>query len=259
MPNTMTKAEYAAAFGRSFSLLAAYPLRWLIATVVFLVVVEATSAIPYVGFVVKLSLAGVFARQWMRMFADADAGRPPRLRTFLGAFRQPVSELWPLIFGAVAPFVVGIALLAATGDGWSSIRFFFGHLGETPPPDVAHWLVLKAALYVVGAFLWSIAPVVAFGRGRGASAIGIALTTALRNPAATVTLFVGAVVLEVASLGLSLLPKAITIVTGLALLVVFFAWLMAATYAFAATALRVVPTSHPDVDLVVAEPDVASS
>ena len=144
MPVSLTRIEFFAAPSKSVALVARYPPRWLLNTVLFLIVVEGSGTMPYVGFLVKRTLAGVFARHWIRMFVDADAGRPPRLRSVLGAFARPSDEVWPLVLCALAPFFVGIVALGVFGQGRAPLQFLFGRPGDRPLPDQAHWLIFRS-------------------------------------------------------------------------------------------------------------------
>ncbi len=97
LPHVLSLSEIGASAKEALSLLAAYPFRWLVLTVLFLIVVEGLMFIPYVGFIVKLSMAALLGTQIIVMFAAAANRRVPRFKILLGAFailfkREPPSE-----------------------------------------------------------------------------------------------------------------------------------------------------------------------
>ena len=95
----------------AWALLAAYPLRWLAVVVVFLLVVESLMFIPYVGFLVKLAVAGIVVPQVVLLFVEAARGVAPSPMGLLGAFSFPPSTMLVLVAAALLPFAAGILFL----------------------------------------------------------------------------------------------------------------------------------------------------
>lgn len=258
MPRSLTFAAFLDSLRRSVALLRAFPFRWLLFTILFLAAVESLMFIPYIGFVVKLAVAGVLYPQWMLMFADADAGRKPMLRTFLGGFARPVSELWVLIVAGVIPFLIGIAYLMIAGGGWQGAAFFFGHFGATRPPDVDRYLAFKVVMNVVGMAFVFVPGAVALRGLSGLAALVGSLRAAACNWAVVLFFFAMSVAFEFLSNALPALlplPKLSTGILLVVLLIAFLAWSISFAYTISAHAfgLKADRSSIPAADCRAAD------
>src|SRR5436190_1975759 len=134
MPTALSFSEIAASASHAVALIARHPLRWLLLTLVYLVAVEALMFIPYIGFLVKLAVAGIVGAQVLALCLASDAGDVPRLRALPRAFLLPVSSQIVLSLSALIPFGVGMLYLLQQG-GVDAIRFFFGNVLTEHPPN----------------------------------------------------------------------------------------------------------------------------
>ena len=231
MSHALTRAEFNAALRQSVALLRAHPFKWLAITVVFLIVVESLTFIPYIGFLVKLSVAGLLVAQWVRMFADVDAGGAPRFRTFVEALALPWSAQWILVVAAVTPFVIGIVHLAVTGGGWQGVEFFFGHMTKASAPDAGRFFVFKFVMSLVGMLFVFVPGAVVLRGMTGIPALTLALRAAAQNWRVVLFFFAAGSAFEGLQAALSTLPvPALAIVIAIATLLIFLAWSIAFSY-----------------------------
>jgi hypothetical protein len=238
MSHALTLAEFKAALRHSVALLSARPLKWLAITVVFLIAVESLMFIPFIGFLVKLSVAGLLVAQWMRMFVDVDAGHAPRLRTFVDALALPWSAQWILVVAAITPFLIGIVFLAATGGGWQGAAFFFGHMAKEAAPDAGRFFVFKFVMALVSTLFAFVAGAVVLRGMAGIPALTLALRAAAQNWRVMLFFLATGTAFEGLQATLSALPiPLVAIAIALATLPVYLAWTIAFSYALSVRAL----------------------
>jgi hypothetical protein len=227
-------SEIFTAASEAWGLLASYPFRWLAVVLVFLVAVESLMLIPYVGFVVKLALAGIVVPQVIAIFAAAAQGKAPNPLGMLGAFSLPLSTQAVLVCASLLPFFLGIGFLYFKG-GSQAIEFFFGNIFKARPPSAALFGQFKYVMQLTAIPLTLLAGAVAVKGLVGVSALSSALSAAIENWLPVLLLALLAVAFEWSSAQLpSVLPKPIAAAVGGVLLVVFLAWSFALTYTVSA-------------------------
>jgi hypothetical protein len=237
MPHALSFAEFLAALRKSFALPSSHPLRWLALTILFLVAVEATSLVPYVGFFIKVTLASLMVRQWMQLLADVDGGGLPRLNRLFGGFNRPFSELWPLLAAGLIPLAFGIAFLLLAGRGWHDAAFLFGALGEASPPDYGRFVMFKAVMYAVALPLVFVATGIAVYNQRGLVVIYESIVVASRNWLVMVFVLLVEIAFEIAQWQLSVLaPSGLAVTALIASSILFFAWALSFSYALSVAA-----------------------
>lgn len=226
----MNLSEFLSAASDAWALLAAYPFRWLVVVVVFLVAVESLMFIPYIGFLVKLTVAGIVVPQVVYLFADAARGNAPSPLGMLSAFSFPPSTLVVLAGAAILPFAVGILFLYSKG-GAQAIEFFFGNMFKTKPPPAAQFEQFKYVMQVVAIPFTLLAGAVVIKGLAGLAALTAALSAAISNWLPVLLLALLALALEwLSALLPSVLPKPVAAVVGILLLVTYLAWSFAVTY-----------------------------
>lgn len=221
------------AANEALSLLARNPWRWLAVVLVFLVVVESLMFIPYVGFVVKLAVAGVVVAQVIAMFGAAAAGQSPSPLGLLSAFSLPAGAQLVLVLAALLPFAAGILFLYLKG-GPQAIEFFFGNIFKTKPPSAAEFEQSKYVMLVVALPLTLLAGAVVIKGLTGLAAVTAALEAAAANWLPVVLIGVMTFASEWASAHLPAMPKPAAAVVGGVLLVAYLAWAFAITYTVSA-------------------------
>jgi hypothetical protein len=227
-------SEFLTAASDAWSLLASYPFRWLAIVVVFLVAVESLMFIPYVGFLVKLAVAGIVVPQVVAIFAGAAQGQAPNLISMLGAFSLPPSTQAVLVGAALFPFALGILFLYAKG-GTQAIEFFFGNILKTKPPSAALFEQFKYVMQLMALPFTLLAGAVVVKGLVGLAALSAALSAAIANWLPVLLLAILALAFEWSSAQLpSVLPKPMAVAIGGLLLVVFLAWSFAITYTVSA-------------------------
>jgi len=227
-------SEFITAASDAWGLLASYPFRWLAVVVVFLVAVESLMFIPYVGFLVKLTVAGIVVPQIVAIFAGAAQGQAPSPVGMLGAFSFPPSTQAVLVGAALLPFALGILFLYVKG-GPQAIEFFFGNILKTKPPPPALFEQFKYIMQLMGLPFTLLAGAVVVKGLVGIAALSEALSAAIANWLPVLLLAILAFAFEWSSAHLaSVLPKPIAAVVGGVLLVVFLAWSFAITYTVSA-------------------------
>lgn len=127
----MNLTEFAGAAVEAWTLLAAYPIRWIAVMVAFLILVEGLMFVPYVGFVIKLSAVGIVTPQLITMFAAAANRQAPSPLDLFDAFSLPWITLIVLACAALVPFVAAILFLYTKG-GPQAIRYFLAILSRRP-------------------------------------------------------------------------------------------------------------------------------
>jgi hypothetical protein len=236
MPHALSYAEFLAVLRKSFALPTRYPLRWLALTILFLIAVEATSLVPYVGLFIKITLASLMVRQWMQLLADVDAGRLPRLCRLFGGFNRPFSELWPLLAAGLIPLAFGIAFLLLAGRG-RDVAFLFGALGESSPPDYGRFVMFKAVMYTVALPLVFVATGIAVYNQRGLVVIYESIVVASRNWLVMVFVLFIEIAFELVQWQLSVqAPRHLAVMALIASSILFFAWTLSFSYALSVAA-----------------------
>lgn len=218
----------------AWALLAAHPFQWLAVVAVFLMAVESLMFIPYIGFVLKLGVAGVVVAQIVAMFTAAARGQSPHPRDLLAAFDRPWPTQAALALAVVLPFVLASLYLYQRG-GVPATRFFYGNIFKTKPPTKALFLEFKYAMQIFSLPFSLVAGAVVLKGLSGWVAVSVAVSAALGNWVPVVVLGVFALAFEWVSMQLtSLLPKAAAASVGIVLLVVFMAWSLAVMYTVSA-------------------------
>jgi len=226
--------EFLNAASDAWSLLAAYPLRWLAVVLVFLVAVECLMFIPYIGFVVKLAVASVLIAQVIAIFAAAAIGQSPNPAGMLSAFSMPIGTQVVLAGAALFPFFAGIAFLYLKG-GPQAIEFFFGNILKTKPPSPAQFEQFKYVMQLVSLPFTFIAGAVVIKGLVGMDALSAAAVAAAANWLPVLILGVLALAFEWSSVQLPLImPKWAAAIVGGVLLAVYLAWTFAITYSVSA-------------------------
>jgi hypothetical protein len=227
-------SEFLIAVSEAWALLAAHPLQWLAVFAVFLVAVESLMFIPYIGFVLKLGVAGVVMGQIAAMFAAAAGGQSPSPIDLLAAFDLPWPTQAALALAVVLPFVLATLYLYQRA-GVPAIRFFFGNIFKTKPPTKALFLEFKYAMQIFALPFSLVAGAVVLKGLSGSVAVSLAVSVAIANWVPVLVLGLLALAFEWVSMELtSLLPKTVAAGLGILLLVVFMAWSFAVTYTVSA-------------------------
>ena len=228
-----------ASAAQAWALLAAYPFSWLAVVVVFLVAVEALTFIPYIGFLLKLAVAGIVGAQLFSLFVGAASGSPPNPLSLFAAFGLPVAAQLTLAFAAALPLLAGLLYLYLT-SGASSLRFFFGNIFKEKPPGPAAFVRFKYVMHLVALPLSLVVGAVVLTGASGVGAFTAALSAAAANWLPVLSLGLLAVAFEGLSVALpQRLPKPMAIATGIVLLVAFVAWSSAFVFAVSARAWSV--------------------
>jgi hypothetical protein len=218
----------------AWALLAAHPLQWLAVVAVFLVVVESLMFIPYIGFVLKLGVAGVVVGQIVAMFAAAAGGQSPSPRDLQAVFDLPWPTQGALAFAVVVPFVLATLYLYQRG-GVPATRFFYGNIFKTKPPTKALFLEFKYAMQIFSLPFSLVAGAVVLKGLSGWVAVSVAVSAAIANWVPVLVLGLLALAFEWVSMQLtSLFPKAAAASVGILLMVLFMAWSFAVMYAVSA-------------------------
>ena len=226
----MNLSDCIAAFSEAWTLLAAHPLRWLAVLTVFLVAVESLMFIPYVGFVIKLAVAGVVAPQLIAMFAAASTGQAPGPSGLLGALSLPWETVLVLVAAALIPFAAGIGFLYAKG-GPQATEFFFGNVFKSKPPTAELFAQFKYVMVLIAVPFTFLAGAVVIKGLVGFAALTAAISSLLANWLPAVLLAALAFALEWSSARLpDLLPKPAAAALGLVLLFAYLALYSALTY-----------------------------
>jgi hypothetical protein len=233
----MNPLAIAQSASEALHLLAAFPFQWLLVFTVFLVAVEGLMLIPYVGFTLKLSLAGLLTAQLLVLFAGASSGHAPQLQDLLGVFYLPWTSKWVLIGSALLPFLAGLAYLVFRGKGFSSTAFFLGNIFKTKPPPRDVFSAFKNVMYVFSIPLTFIAAAITLRSLSGWTAVAQGLHAGLQNWLALLVILILCMAFEwiVGKLPI-VLPRAVGAVLSMVLLVVFLAWSSAFTYTLAVSA-----------------------
>lgn len=231
----MSLPEFLTAASAAWSLLATFPLSWLLIVLVFLIVVESLMFIPYAGFVVKLSVAGILAGQIIAIFAAAAVGQSPSPVALIFAFSLPLAAQLALAGSALLPFAAGILFLYIKG-GPPAIAFFFGNVLKAKPPSRELFEPFKYLMHVLALpFTFLPGAVVIMGLS-GMAAISAALAAAVANWLPVLLLGLLAVGFEWCSVRMppSRLPKAVAVLLFGVLLIAYLAWSFALTYTVSA-------------------------
>ena len=231
----MTLPDFLAAAYEAWALLMAYPLHWLAVMVIFLLVVESLMLIPYVGFVIKLAVAGIVVPQVVGMFAGAGRGHAPNPLDMLGAFSFPLSTQAVLAGAALLPFAIGILYLYAKG-GKQATAFFFGNIFKAKQPSAALFERFKYLLQFASLPFTLLAGAVVVNGSVGLAALWIAFSAALTHWLPVLLLGLLALAFEWFSAHLpKALPKWAGATLSITLTVVYLAWIFALTYTVSAS------------------------
>lgn len=226
----MNLSECISAAGQAWELLAAYGIRWLVIITVFLVIVEGLMLIPFVGFLVKLAVAGILLPQIVALFAQAAQGHAPNPTGLLGALSFSPSTMVVLAGAAILPFAVGIGFLYLKG-GVPAIAFFFGNILKDKPPAEADFLLFKYVIQLAAIPFTLLAGAVGVKGLAGLEALTTTLSATLSHWLPVLLLALFALAFEWASGQLtSFLPRSVAAVVGTALLFVYLAFTFAYTY-----------------------------
>lgn len=178
--STLSLADIGAAAREAFALLAAYPLRWIGITLLFLLCVEPLAFIPYVGFAVKLAVATILSAQMLRLARQSAIGEPPSLQTLWAAHRMPLAKMAILTLAAwfmLACAMVWLGLIA----GASSVQFFFGNLLTAAPLSTGLFFQVKVVMYLVATTLLFLSPILVLTPTPAGDALPLALKAAAGN------------------------------------------------------------------------------
>ena len=234
----MNLTEFLSAASEAWTLLGAHPLRWIAVVVVFLLAVESLMFIPYVGFVIKLAVAGVVVPQIIAMFAAASQGQLPIPSAMLGAFSVPLNTMLVLVAAALIPFAGGVAFLYAKG-GWQAIEFFFGNVFKVKPPPAHLFEQFKYVMQLLAIPFTLLAGAVVVKGLVGLGAASAAVSAAVTNWLPVLVIGALAFVFEWLSAQLPhFLPKPAAAVLGIALLIAFLAFSFSLTYTVSARVFR---------------------
>jgi len=232
-------SEVLSAVTQAWALLIAHPAQWLFVVATFLVAVEALMFIPYVGFVVKLAVAGVVSAGIFALFASASGGNSPNSLTLISSFSLPWAMQATLAFATILPFAVGVLYLYLKG-GPASIHFFFGNILKAKPPARELFVQFKYVMLAVALPLTLMPGVVILSGLSGVAAVLAALAAATVNWLPLLLIGTMTFAFEWVSAYLpALMPKAAAVaITGL-LLLAFLAWSFAINYTVSTRALGV--------------------
>ncbi len=127
--------------------------RWLLIGLIFVVLVEACSIIPYCGFSLKISLAALLSAQLIVMLVASQNHQKPTPTELLRGlalrlYQQPGASLC-LCLCALLSFCCGIAFLGCM-EGWHSVLFFFSKPGTQQAPSQFGWLYFKLGTALSG-------------------------------------------------------------------------------------------------------------
>lgn len=230
----MNLAESFSAASEATGLLLEHPLRWLGVVLAFLVAVESVMFIPYVGFALKLAVAGVVGAKVIAMFAAASAGRTPSPVHLLSAFSLPARAQLVLVFAALLPFAAGMGYLYLKA-GPSAIEFFFGNMFKVKPPEKELFEHSKYVMLIFALPLKLLAGAVVLRGLSGFGALSTALTAAFMNWLPILLLGLIGLAFEWSAVQLSSLsPKWAAGAAVGVLLVLFLGWSFAVMYTVSA-------------------------
>jgi hypothetical protein len=226
--------EFLITLFEAWDLLAAQPFLWLSVMVVFLVAVESLMFIPYIGFVLKLSVAGVASGSVLTMVASTAAGRSPELMELKAAFYLPWPTQAALAGAALVPFLLGMVYLYQRA-GAEPPRFFFSNIFKVKPPTKDLFLEAKFAMHIFALPFYLVTGAVVLKGASGWPAVALALTAAQANWVPILLLGLIALGFEWLSMQLtSWLPKAAATTFGIVLMLLFLAWSFAVMYTVSA-------------------------
>ncbi|MBB3221357.1 hypothetical protein [Pseudoduganella umbonata] len=235
----MALADILQAAAAAIALIGAFPWRLLLATVIFLVVAEGLMFIPRAGFVLKLCVASLLAVQLLAMFRVAALGEPPPLAILLDASYLPPASMLVLWLCALVPFALGLAVLAATGQG-TGVRYFFGNILRDKPPSPRAFLLFKAVMHVAAAVFTFVAPGIVLKGYIGWNALEQGLVAALLYWQAPLAVLLLSVAFDAFATWLpKLLPARAAGIVVLVLLLFFVLFLFAFTYTLSAGAFGI--------------------
>jgi hypothetical protein len=214
----------------ALSLLAAFPLRLLLATLVFILVSEALMLIPRVGFLLKFCVASLLAAQMLVIYRVAAMGELPRLRILFEAVYLPPSSMLVLFGCALLPFFIGLSYFAFArrADGF---RFFFGNVFRTKPPEAKHFLVFKIVMLVTAIPFTYVAPAMVLKGQIGGNALEQGLVAGLLYwPSLLAIMLISAAFEFMMGRLPAALPRKVSAALSIPLLVLFLAFVFAFTY-----------------------------
>lgn len=147
----MNGSDFVSCVRYTVSLVRRNTVFWALFVPVFFAGLNALTLVPYVGYVLRQAVFAVMGTQVIVMLSEVAAGGRPRLRTLCGAFDLPASSGVLLVGVALAPFFVGIAVLAAGDTSGTLVRYFFGNVFWMRPPDVEDVFKLNVVMQIAGA------------------------------------------------------------------------------------------------------------
>lgn len=177
---SLTLKDIAESVLAAFSLLKAYPLRWLGFALLFLLCVEPLMFIPYVGFAIKLALSSIFAAQMLMLGSEAAAHKAPSVKTLLAAFRIAPPKLTLLVLTTWIMFAIGIAWLWVI-DGDASVRYFLGNILVDAAPSTGSFTQFKLVLFAAGTLLSFVPPVIVLTSTPSTDVLPLAFKAAFAN------------------------------------------------------------------------------
>jgi hypothetical protein len=228
---SLSIAEILAAAREALALLAAFPLRWTAAIIIFLLAVESLMFIPHVGFLVKLYVAGVAGAQFLVMFAMAQSREAPRLRVLAWGFSRPLSAQLVLASCSLIPFFAGLLYLACEG-GTDNLAYFFGSILSDKAPAQDVFFRFKLVINLAGMPLSFVAPAVVLAGLSGWAALSRGVVASLANWKILAVDFASSIAYEWSSAQVTAaMPDLAGIAIGILLLIAFVAWSVAFGYA----------------------------
>lgn len=249
----MNFSEFLAASTAAFNILSAYPLQWLGIGLIFIVLIESLMFIPYVGFIVKLSVAGIVGTQFFAMFAAASTGITPRPIDLISAFSLPISTQLVMAFASVLPFAAGMVYLYLK-LGQAGIRFFFGNMFKEKPPAKALMLKSKYVMYLFALPFLLLGGEVVLKGSSGFDALSNTFAAAPANWLHIILISLMSVMFELIVVQLPVvLPKWAAGVLSGVLMLVFLCWVAAVTYTVSAAvvgpSVALQPPVFPEVSI----------
>jgi hypothetical protein len=235
----MSLGDFLTLAAQALALLSAFPFHWLAVLSVFLVAVESLMFVPYVGFTLKLTVAGIVSAQVLALFKACAAGSAPSALALASAFSLPPSAQVVLALAAVLPFLAGVVYLYLRG-GRPAIRFFFGNVFRDRPPAGQLFLHFKIIMQLAALPLLLLPGAVILMGLSGWSAVSATFGALASSWLPVVGLGLLSLGFEWLSASLpSLLPKPVVVVASIVLLFAFLAFAFAMTYTVSARAFGV--------------------
>jgi hypothetical protein len=236
----MSIHEIYIAAGTALDLILAFPGRWMLFIVVFVVVVEAMMFIPYVGFTLKMIVGSLIGAQGFVLFRDAAVGVPPDLSGIFDAFGLPLLAQASIVLGGIIPLIIGILYLQLT-VGWPATKFFFGNIMKAKPPEASRFERFKYIMQLGAIPFTFVAPIVIIGGIHDLTAVTRGVLLGLNHWPVLLLLLVTSLLAEWGNARItSDLPKKYAIPLLGFSIVAFIVWTFAFSFTLY-TAIAVVP------------------